>query len=62
MMMLREHEISDRRLSERCTPISFMGPTVCIMMCCSLLCHVMVCIHLIILYIISLYDNRTGVD
>src|SRR6056297_1726853 len=51
MMMLREHEIGDRRLSEpsySVAPISFMDPTVCIVMCCSLLYHVMVCVHLII--------------
>jgi hypothetical protein len=42
MMMLREHEIGDRRLSEprslsepsySVAPISFMDPTVCIAMC-----------------------------
>jgi hypothetical protein len=57
MMMLREHEISNRRLSESFysgAPISFMDPTACITMCCSLLCHVMVCVHLIILYDILL--------
>jgi hypothetical protein len=51
MMILREHEIGDRRLSEpshSVAPISFMDPTVCIAMCCSLLYHVMVCVHLII--------------
>jgi hypothetical protein len=35
-MMLRKHEISDRRLSEpfdRVAPISFMDPTGCFMMC-----------------------------
>jgi hypothetical protein len=56
-MMLREHEISNRRLSESFysgAPISFMDPTACITMCCSLLCHVMVCVHLIILYDILL--------
>jgi len=50
-MMLREHEIGDRRLSEpsySVAPISFMDPTVSIVMCCSLLYHVMVCVHLII--------------
>jgi hypothetical protein len=36
MMMMREHEISDRRLSEpsySVAPTSFMDPTVCIVMC-----------------------------
>ena len=36
MMMLREHEIGDRRLSEpsySVAPISLMDPTVCIAMC-----------------------------
>jgi hypothetical protein len=36
MMMLRKHEISDRRFSEPCysvAPISFMDPTVCITLC-----------------------------
>src|SRR6056297_1033448 len=51
MMMLREHEIGDRRLSEpsySVAPISFMDPTVSIVMCCSLLYHVILCVHLII--------------
>src|SRR6056297_3153575 len=67
MMMLREHEIGDRRLSGprrlsepsySVAPISFMDPTVCITMCCSLLYHVMVCVHLII-YMLY-YCTTTG--
>ncbi|EWM20199.1 hypothetical protein Naga_101002g2 [Nannochloropsis gaditana] len=61
MMMLREHEIGDRRLSEpsySVAPISLMDPTVCITMCCSLLYHVMVCVHLIICMLY--YCTTTG--
>src|SRR6056297_3081989 len=65
MMMLREHEIGDRRLSEpsySVAPISFMDPTVCIVMCYSLLYHIMVCVHLIISIIVRQQDWRRPVS
>jgi hypothetical protein len=61
-MLLREREISDRRLSESFYTYILHGSSSLYHDVLSLLCHVMVCVHLIILYVILLYDNRTDVS